>query len=294
MKIKQLFIGLIGLASLWIGCSENPTKPEYQKEIMIYGNLWGNRPLNQEHAISVKYTWPVDEAYDKVEAAVQNGNVTLTDASSGESWVLRDTDDSPGYYFNEDLVIRPLTTYLLRVEADNQVVTATTTVPPVITLTTDLLQDSLNREYQKNLGFEKPVYVDCECPDDLMIVVDMYCEESWEDARFVNPFFGFEEPESQEDYDGGRNGEPRHIQAFVTYQDLVAPAFENRHTIYWYASMIVFYGRNTMQIMAVDDNYNNYTFAEHRVHSGGVQGGLGLFASMCGETFSLNILEEQP
>ncbi|MFC1569135.1 DUF4249 family protein [bacterium] len=292
MKIRTIIIFIWSFSAIWFGCSKNPVKPEYQQEIIVFGNLWGNQPLNQEHAISIKYTQPITDIYNDFQTAIRNASVTITDSLTGSSWTLQDNDKAPGYYFNDELIIQPLVTYLLRVETDNKVVTGSTTVPPMITLTSDLKLDTVNTEHQKNLGYNKPIYVDCDCPNDLMIVVDMFCDESLEDAKFINPFFGFDKPETPEDYDGGRNAEPRHIKAFVAFQDLVAPNFESRHTIYWYASMIVFYGQNTMQVMAVDDNYNNYTFAEHPVYTGGIQGGLGLFASMCGETYQLNLVEE--
>ena len=200
---------------------------------------------------------------------------------------------TPGRYYNENLVIRPSATYLLQIEADGRFITASTTVPPAPVFRTDLKTGEINRAFQKNLGYEKPVRVACEqCPDQQIFLVDMFCDETYENARYINPFFGQEKPTSEEEYDGGINGEPRHIQALVSYQDLVSPEFDDDHVIYWYASMIVFYGRYTMQIMTVDDNYLNYQFDEHPLLNGGIQGGIGLFASMCGQTYLLNILED--
>ncbi|MBN2103285.1 hypothetical protein JW835_04505 [bacterium] len=292
MKFKYIITVMLIILMTWAGCSKNPSGPDYQKEVMIYGYLWGNEPLNLEHAISIQYSQPLNEAYDTQKASIQGALVTLTDTLNEESWQLYDTDEAPGRYFNEDIIIRPETTYLLSVKVDDKTITASTTVPTGLTLVTELNPDTLNREYQDNLGYIKPIYVNCNCPDDLMIVVDMFCEEPWETAKYINPFFGYEKPESREEYDGGVNGEPRRIRAFVTYQDLKAADFENKHTIYWYASMIVFYGRQTMQVMAVDENYINYTFDEHPVYCGGIHGGLGVFASMCGDTFPLYIMEE--
>ena len=285
-----VWIVLIGLHM--IGCDNNPEKPVYQKEVTVFGYLWGNQPLDQSRAIAVHYSQPLDQVFSIESAAVRNARVTLTDSVSGESWVLKDTD-IPGKYYDESLVIKPMTTYLLQIETDNKIITASTTVPAVPTLTTDLKIDEINQEYQKNLGYEKPIRVNCaQCPDDLMMLVDMFCNEPYENARYINPFFGQEKSSNQEEYDGGINGEPRHIQAFVSYQDLIAPEFDHEHVIYWYASMIVFYGQYTMQVMTIDANYLNFKFDEHPMVSGGIQGGIGLFASMCGQTYTLNLLEE--
>jgi len=292
MKFKYILFVVLTIWLIGTGCSKNPSEPNYQKEVMIYGYLWGNEPLDLEHAISIQYTQPLTEIYEIEKAAVRQATVTLTDSLTGDYWILKDTKENPGRYFNNEIVIQPETTYLLRIETDNKIITASTTVPTEINLMTELHTDSVNQEYQDNLGYIKPIYVNCDCPDDLMITVDMFCNESWEDAEYINPFFGYKNPESREEYDGGINGEPRRIQAFVTYQDLKASDFDNKHTIYWYASMIVFYGQQTMQIMAVDENYVNYTFAEHPVYTGGIQGGLGVFASMCGQIYSLYIIKE--
>ncbi|MBN1782974.1 hypothetical protein JW948_17705 [bacterium] len=292
MRQLILFALIITLGLTVTHCDKNPSEPAYQEEVMIFGYLWGNEPLDASHAISIKTTQPLSEAYDDARAAVRNAVVTLTDSASGEVWTLHDADAAPGMYYNDAIMIRPLNAYTLTVETENRTVTAVTRVPVELDLITELKTDSLNDAYQKNLGYEKPVYVECDCADDAVILVDMFCEEYWEDAEYINPFFGYEKPETREDYDMGVNGEPRHIQAILTYQDLVSPDFDNRHTVYWYASMIVYYGRNTMQITAIDENYTNYIFDEHPVYSGGVVNGLGLFASMCGSTYTLNIMKK--
>ena len=282
---------------IWIGltvlcftkCEKNPQNSVYRKEVTVFGYLWGNQPLGLSNAISIHYSQPLDREFSFESAAIQNARVTLTDSVTGESWALKD-EQNPGKYFNENLVIRASTTYLLQIETDDRIITASTTVPPAPAFETDLKTDEVNVEFQKNLGYEKPVRVTCEhCLDSQMLLVDMFCDEPYENARYINPFFGQDKPTSQEEYDGGINGEPRHIQAFVSYQDLVSPDFNHDYVIYWYASMIVFYGRYTMQIMTVDDNYLNFVFDEHPMLSGGIQGGIGLFASMCGQTFQLNI-----
>lgn len=291
MKIKYLILFTAGVCSFWMGCSKNPSQPEYQKEIMVFGYLQGNAPLDPSHAISIKYSQPLNAVYDNDHAAIRNAAVTLTNASTGSTWTLLDTDSLPGFYFNEELIIQPGTTYSLIIETEDETVTASTTVPPAISLTSDLRIDSVNDEIQKDLGYRKPIFVDCdECPDDLTILVDMFCDEPFDNAKYINPFFNQEKPMSQEEYDGGINGEPRHIQAMVAFQDLYSEEY-GRHTIFWYASMIVYYGRQTMQVLAIDNNYKNYMFDEHPVYSGGIQGGLGVFASMCGQTYRLNIID---
>ena len=63
------------------------------------------------------------------------------------------------------------------------------------------------------------------------------------------------------------------------------------YLIDWYSSMIVFYGSYTMQVLAIDENYTNYLFSEYPVYSGGIEGGLGVFASVTGKKYHLNVMK---
>jgi len=51
--------------------------------------------------------------------------------------------------------------------------------------------------------------------------------------------------------------------------------------------MIVFRRSNTMQVLAIDDNYHNFLYTEHPEFNGGINGGIGVFGSVCGESFEL-------
>lgn len=291
--MKHIFfytIGLIGVLLWTAGCDESPAKPEFDPKISIFGFLWGGESLTADHGILITYTQPPDAYYDIDRAAVRDAEITLTNEDSGTVYPLASDEDNPAYYYNADLRIRPDVTYTLTVATDEKTVTASTAVPPAITLESELDTGAINEEYHENLGYAKPVYVDCPVRKQL-ILVDMYCNEPWEEAEYIYPFYeGYEHPESREEYDGGVNGEPRHIYAIVPYNLLQAPDFENRHTIFWYASMVVFYGSNTMQILAMDDNYHRYLTDEHPELSGGVVNGIGCFGSVCGQTYELNIL----
>lgn len=286
--------------SLWIpvlailviaGCSKNPSGPEYKKDIVVYGYLWANQPLSVEHAILISYTQPLDQFYTLTNAGIVNANVTLTNETTGESFVLDDTDAKPGFYFNDSFTIQPNTTYTLEIRVDGKTVTAQTTVPPVLLQTTELRSDTVNRVYHTNLGYDKPVTLLTE-NDDQVIMVEMYCNESWQTAEYIYPFHdSHKTPSDQEEYDGGKNSEPRHIMALVPYKYTLSEGFDNEHTVFWYASMIVFYGSNTLTISAIDDNYHHYLTKEHPELGGGIVGGIGVFGSLCGQKYELDVLK---
>ncbi|MBN2011427.1 hypothetical protein JW960_18995 [candidate division KSB1 bacterium] len=286
-----LFILLISIMLL-PGCDENPAAPETQREVSVFGFLWGNQPLSEDHAILISYTEPVLEYYDLNKAAIRDATVTIREESAGTVTTLQHSSSKPGYYYNDNLMIHPKSTYDLRIELkDGNVVTAKTTVPAEITLLTELHTDQVNTVTYKNLGYDKPILVNCESEDQI-ILVDMYCNETYDKAEYIYPFNNHNFPDDDEEYDQGANGEPRHIFALVPYRDMKSPQFNNLPVIYWYYSMIVFYGSNTMQVLAIDENYHQYHYKEHPEQSGGIVGGIGVFGSVVGETYQLDVVKE--
>ncbi|MDI6809390.1 MAG: DUF4249 family protein [Candidatus Eisenbacteria bacterium] len=286
----KLMLVVFALALLLPGCEKNPGAPDYQKEITVFGYLWGNDTLNAERAIMIAYTQPVLARYTLENAAIRGASVTLTETSTGRVYTLNESPQRPGFYFNDSLVVQPKTTYNLEVKADGKVVRASTTVPPVLKLTTVLNPDSVNSVYQKNLSREKPILLEGESPDQI-VLVDMYCNESYRDAEYTESFGGSRHPRNEEEYDGGVNGEPRHIRAMAKLGEFVSDEYPGQYVVNWYSSMIVFYGSNTMQVLAIDDNYHKFLYTEHPVYSGGVKGGLGVFGSVCGKTYQLMVLK---
>ncbi|MBN2411469.1 hypothetical protein JXQ31_07235 [candidate division KSB1 bacterium] len=270
------------------GCENNPSEPDFQNEITVFGYLYGNEALGPERAISIFNTRPVTSYYDPYEAAVKDADVTITLKSDGSVTKLIPVSNKPGYYYNDSLHIIPKETYLLTVKTGDRIVTASTTVPAELESESQLSTNSINYEYNTNLGYEKPVFLEHENADQI-IMVEMYCNEPYNNAEYVNPFNGHNYPDDEEEYEGSGSGEPRRIYALVPFKDLVSGLYNNRNTIYWYSSMIVFYGSNTLHIMAIDDNMHHFLTKENPELSGGVNGGIGVFGSLCGIQYQLYI-----
>jgi len=284
---------MVGLGLVLLACAKNPVKPLYEKEISLYGFLHGGHPLSVDRAILITWTRPITDVYDLDEAAVQNAEVEIHESETGQRYVLHHTAAQPAFYYNDSLLVQPLHHYQLIIKAEDRVVSAETTVPEMPVLSTYLARDRTNEVVATNLGYNKPIDVYCDNPNQ-MILVSVFCNEAFSDAEYINPFNDqHKHPESQEEYDGGRNAEPRHIRAYMRYQDLATPAYAGRHVIYWYGSMLVFYGSNTLQVLAIDDNYHRYLYEEHPELNGGVSNGIGLFGSVCGEEYTLQVLKGQ-
>ncbi|GAB4374113.1 MAG: hypothetical protein Kow0042_18450 [Calditrichia bacterium] len=284
-----LIFGVISLF-LVLSCDKSPDSPEYEKEITVFGYLWGSRPLNLDHAILIAYTQPIDQYYDLEKAAISNAEVTLMEVGSGKVFSLSDSPEKPGFYFNDSVLIRPKETYTLRVQVEGKSVTASTTVPPMLHLTTELRSDTVNAIFPKNISKQKPIFMQCESLEQI-VLVDMYCNEEYQNAEYINPFFDQKYPNNREEYDGGRDGEPRHIMGMARLKEMVSDDFPGQYVIDWYSSMIVFYGSNTLQVLAIDDNYHKFIYTEHPERNGGIQGGIGVLGSVCGESFELMILK---
>jgi hypothetical protein len=289
-KIQNVWIPTLFILVI-AGCTQNPSGPEYKKDIVVYGYLWANQPLSEQHAILISYTQPLDRFYTLDNAGIANANVTLTNETTDELFVLEDTDVKPGFYFNNSVTIQPNTTYTLEIGVDGKTVTAQTTVPPTLLQTTELRSDTVNRVSHTNLGYDKPVTLQTE-NDDQVIMVEMYCNEPWQTAEYIYPFHDdHKTPSDQDEYDSGKNAEPRHIMTLVPYKYTLSEEFNDEHTVFWYASMIVFYGSNTLTISAIDDNYHHYLTREHPELSGGIVGGIGVFGSLCGQKYELDVLK---
>lgn len=290
--MKKSIVIIFLFIAVFSGCEKNPGKPDYQKEITVFGYLWGNKNLTSEHAILIAYTQPITDSYDLEQAGIYGAEVTITEESSGTVFQLQNSSERPGFFFNENLNIKPKGTYHLRIEYDGKVVTSSTTVPPALVTETELRKDTVNYVSRKNLSKRKPIFLECENSEQL-VMVDMFCNEEYQNAEYINPFHDSHKfPTDREEYDGGINGEPRHIQGIARIREFVTDDHPGRYVINFYSSMLVFYGSYKMQVIAIDDNYHNFIYREHPVYESGVNGGLGVFGSVCGDVFDLYVRKE--
>jgi hypothetical protein len=273
------------------GCDKNPAGSEYQKELTVFGYLWGGERLTADHAVWIAYTKPITAYYEADQAALRNGDVTIREQDTGAVYRLREQSGRPGFYFNDSLLVRPKAAYLLSVVAEGKTLTAATTVPPQLEMTTTLRTDTVNVVKPEKLSRVMPIFLQCENPEQV-VLVDVNCNEPYQNAEYIHPFHeSMKHPQNQEEYDGGANGEPKHITAFARYREFVSPDYPGQIVIFWYSSMLVFYGSYTMQVVAIDDNFHNYLYNEHPETKGGIQGGIGVFGSMCGKVFKLRVVK---
>lgn len=256
------------------GCSSDATAPQETGTIAVFGTLFVGEALPSfpdTNAVHVTRVRPIDERYDREEAAVDDAVVTLLrdGAAAPDTLSLR----GAGAYGNPNVVIRPNTMYRLRVEVPgHDPITAATTTPdsseiaggpPPFVPEHESLQDRY------------PILVRCGNPEQVFLV-DAYCRETWVTARYVNPFGSHNAPDDDEEY-GGENGEPRHIFAYFRIEQVIQS--DGAYVIDFYSAMMAFFGAYDIQVLAIDANLYNYLYRDHPEENGGIRGGIGLFGS---------------
>lgn len=268
---------------LW-GCGGAPTKPKYLEQIAVSAYLFVGEEVSASNAIVLTRTRPVDEYYDASEAAIQDAAVTLRRDDTAVEDTLRMV--SPGHYANPSVVIRPRTTYHLKAQVGGATVTASTTTPIAFdVLRAPLVLPDVMRHAAIADSF--PLIVSCPDPEQIFLV-DLFCREAYQDARYVLRIGTAEHPKDSEEY-GGDDREPRHIAAFFRLKDLGGG--EPGYHISFYGDMMAFYGEYQVGIFTIDQNYYSYLYREHPELSGGIRGGIGVFGSACRRQYHVKTIE---
>lgn len=274
-------LALLGLTVL-IGCAGDTTSPETRREITVFGYLFVGEAVTADHAIRVAEVRPIADYYDASEAVVSNVLVTLQRRGAAPDTL---TMVRPGYYANPGLVIEAATTYDLGIQIPGR--------PPISAATTTPAAFAARREPRVLPGTMRvdaipdsfPIVVACENPEQ-MFFLDVYCEEDWPNAAYINPVGSQDRPADYEEF-GGDHGEPRHITAYFRLKNL--PMEGDDYLLGFYEALMVFYGRYTVTCLAMDDNYYRYLYRDHPEESGGIVGGLGVFGSACRKQYRVEV-----
>jgi hypothetical protein len=267
------------------GCEGDVTGPPLRDEIAVFGFLYVGEAVSDPNAVLITRTRPLLDPFDPAEAAVTTATVTLRREGDSESDTLSMV--RPGYYADPSFIIDPLTVYHLTVSVPGEeVITATTTTP----VSYYLLNGPLPLpDTMRHADIADSYPFELICPDEEQIfLLDVYCLESWEDARYINPFGAHDRPDSEEEY-GYEDGEPRHIFAYFRIEDVARE--DHTYTIGFYSAMMVFWGRYEVNLLAIDDNYYDYLYREHPEESGGIVGGIGVFGSACRSRYLVEVIE---
>lgn len=275
----------LSLAILSAACASDATKPKYDRQIALFGYLYVGEAVSDTNGIRLERTRPVDEYYDPEQALIRNAVVTLRADSAAVADTLPMTQ--PGIYANPEVVIRERTTYHLTATIDGTTVTATTTTPLAFETPREPRTVDAGAMRQSVIADSFPIVVTCPDPAQVFLV-DCYCQENWQVARFIHRFGSDETPQSYDEY-GGDNGPPRHLNAFFRLRDVRLS--DEGYRLSFYGDMMWFYGRYEIGVFSIDDNYYNYLYRDHPELSGGVAGGIGVFGSACRKRYPVRVVE---
>ena len=283
--LKTLLLRAVLLLPLLLsGCGGAPTKPKYVEEIAISAYLYVGEAVSASNAIVLTRTRPVDEYYDAGEAAIQDAVVTLRADDTALEDTLRML--APGRYADPAVVIRPLMTYHLKAQIGGTAITASTTTPNAFEVlrAPRVLPDVMR---QAVIAESFPLVVSCPDPEQIFLV-DVFCLEEYQNARYVHRIGSAEHPKDYAEY-GSDNGEPRHISAYFRLKDLGGGKAGYR--ISFYGDMMAFYGEHLVGVFSIDQNYYSYLYRDHPELSGGIRGGIGVFGSACRRQYHVRTVE---
>jgi hypothetical protein len=273
------------LPTLLGACGSNSTRPGFDPQIVVFGYLYVGEPVSGLGGIHLGRTMPVDEHYDVGQAAILNAFVTLR----ADSAVLADTLPrmGTGVYGNPAVIIRAKTTYHLEIRVDGKTITATTTTPAAFETPREPRVMAAGVMRQSAIADSFPIVVACPDPGQIFLV-DVWCAEDWQNARFIHRIGGEDTPQSYDEY-GGANGEPRHIAAYFRLRE--CPQSNEGYRVSFYGDMMWFYGQYRVGVFSIDENYYNYLYRDHPERSGGINGGIGVFGSACRKQYSVKVVE---
>jgi hypothetical protein len=264
------------------GCAGDTTAPPTRREISVFGYLYVGEAITEENALRISEVRPIDDYYDPAEAAISGAVVTLQKHGGAPDTLPM---VRPGYYANPEVVIDSQTSYDLRVLIPGRAPISATTATPTAFVT--------HREPRVLPGSMRigdipdsfTIALSCENPEQ-MLLLDVYCQENWQDARYIDPPGSHDHPDDYDEY-GKNNGEPRHNFGYFRFKNLEKEGDDR--LVNFYDAMMVFYGRYTVTLLAMDDNYYRYLYLDHPEENGGIVGGIGVFGSACRTQYQVRV-----
>jgi len=297
MYIKALVLLLIALIVLSCGEGKVSVDPnQYEPKIAIEGYLF---PHKQVDRIYIWRNFRVDANLTRMNLALPNAEVTITDLQTGDVYPLTYLADSVYFqYPGSDLIIDYGKSYRLdvsaTVEGKNLQASSTTTVPnsglKIVSLNYDTLKyyqrDANDDIINFNIGIERSPGTNFYLATVLALDADV--------NTFVydNPFTEQTPEDVAKDLDDYRYN-------YEWIQDTPTTPGQSSIEIFWFD--LWFYSRYEVIIYAADKNYQDFlktyndvqeidgNFHEPLFHIEG--DGIGVFASAVIDTVYLNVVE---
>jgi len=292
---RLITFGLVlALGILVCSCDKNPAELELKYQYSLYAYLMNGKTINAENPVTIKKLYdprkPLGEQSIGVEDAVvkffsenEVNNIYTLVHTDGGDYVLAEGDS---------LKIEPETVYHVDIDINGNAIRAKTKTPPATVFENEIMgSEPFDAPFVKIDSLRVyPIKVSCPLGERRIVYAESYCLEDYENARFINPFFGNTHPQSQEDYENPVGGFPRRLVMVGIYRSLES-IDSDYILVTGYDMMFYFYGYNRMSIYVIDENYYSYLYNTNSWESGGVVGAYGVFGSGEGFAFYVNIVE---
>lgn len=122
-------IGLLLTFVLIFTSCEDDAPFDYKEEHYVEAYLTVGQPI--EH-IKFYRTVPLDEVYSEESAFIDDADVTIYSENNDEFKLEFRNEPAPGYYYNDNYIVKPETFYYLRIKtAEGNIYTDTTRTPSI-------------------------------------------------------------------------------------------------------------------------------------------------------------------
>ena len=310
--MKHILLFIIPII-IFTSCDQLVSPRRYKEEYyyVITGRLYENEAITPENAIFVGKTILADGGNIE-EFVISDAQVKIIDLENEVVFPLQfiiDLTSNPinlGYFDpTGSLIPQALKSY--RIEAvlvdsinyAQDTLWAEATVPKPIEIeidTTAFTADTTLTGWPElvydTANIDHPLTIKAEDQQTMNLYFRFFCLESWEDAIYTIEYMGNDSPEDEEEYEDPNTGFPRKIEYFNLYEPELDLQSGNYYVIdRGYKGAIIFYGRYSITVYNIDDNFFKYLYKPEGYNFGGINGGIGYFGAVSGNTVYTKVIE---
>ncbi len=288
-----IFLSLLFL----FGCELTSPQRFDETEYVITGLLYAGEYVTIEHPIYVNRAINAEEG-NIMDVFIDSAEVTLYELSPErrvrESIALEFGAPFGFYDPDSSMLIKAGYTYRIEATIEGERVWAETTVPHNISIITDstFTKDGSDSIYPSidydNMGSKHPIYLRTYDESPVILYLEIYCLEDYDDAEMITDFGP---PEfDEDDYESLREGSitftytPKY---HASTPGLPAGYYVTKKSYYL---SIMFGGKHKLTLYSIDENYYNYLYKSEGFYYGGINNGLGYFGSASGDDIFTNVI----
>jgi len=301
--MKNLWL-LLASTLFLISCSENTSGMRYENgSHYVSCILKAGAYIDGEQTVKLGKTIDIENAqWDMLPDSTASITVKefYPDSTAGMEVNLSWNGEMRGYIDeNGAMQIIEEHRYVMDITTiDGHILRAETTVPKAIEVLGDseislnpawafeVVDDNWQELELETADSEHPVQISTQDDEEFNLYTEVWHLEKWEDAEYTYLEDGHEYPDDNEEYMGTTQQYPRRNIGYYMYQPENGILNFNS-----YQGSLMFYGRVVMKVYAIDDNYLSYLYRADGYEYGGIEGGIGVFGSSCGDELYTKVVK---